>query len=1031
MSMRRILCPVLLVFAMTALRLGVATAQGPAALPLSDEAALAELLKPVPAKEPHEVLATFEVHPSFRLELVAYEPLVCSPVAAAFDAQGRMFVAEMRDYPFRPAAGEAPLGRVRLLEDTDGDGRFDRSHVFADELLWPTGVMPWRDGVFVAAAPSIYYFRDTDGDGRADEREIVFTGFGTQNEQGSVNNLVWGLDNRIYGSSSKNGGAVRLQGDAGDAKTSVLGRDFRFHPVTRQLEAISGNSQFGLAFDDWGRRFLCDQANTDEVVILPLEYLTRNPYLKAPRVTDDPAQGVTPIFRSSPHEGWRIIRSTRRLALGERGAESSGLSHDVIDGAAGLGIYRGQAFAAEFRGQLFVGDAQNNVVHRRQLLPRGVSFTSQRVDEKTEFIRSSDNWFRPVNALNAPDGALYLCDMSREQIESVHVPLDVWKRVDLTRGRGRGRIYRVVPTDFKQPARSSLHVATIEQLVSRLEHPGAWWRETAQRLIFERQDQAAAAPLRQLVHEAALPQARMHALYALDGLGCLEYEDARCGLADKTPAVREHALKLAERWLDDNQRILQQTLELAADDQVRVRMQAAFSLGQAHSDAARQAVAPALAQILIRDGADEWVRIAALSSTVHCSALVASRLWGQADYLARGDAAGTLEQLAYQVGRAGADAAAGFLEMLHADDDLSQRPATLQTLLIGLAEGCRDDGRRLLDVAGEQQPQTAAWLGELLQQAPAQATDVQLGAGGQIAAVRLLKHLDFAVSRPALVACVEPQQPQWLALPAIDSLRHFDETEVAPLLLANFRQYLPAVRGAVLDALLTRQPWCDALLAAIERGDVVPQLVPATQQQALVRHRDDAIRARAEKLFNGPSGPRQKVIDRYRPALSEAADKSRGQTVFLRECQACHKLGDRGHAVGPNLALVRNRTPEQLLTHILDPNLEVQPAYLQYVVATTDGATYTGMVAADAGGSLTLRRDNAAEATILKDQIEEFSSTDKSLMPEGFERTISVTEMADLLAYLGEMQYDIGTNPGHDEPGAAAPASSNPRDPAP
>ena len=172
------------------------------------------------------------------MELAAHEPDVVDPVAAAFDEDGPLFVAEMRDYPFRPRDGEKPTGRVRMLVDTDGDGRFDRSTTYADELLWPTGVVPWKQGVFVAAAPNIYYFKDTDDDGVADVRRIVYSGFGTQNEQGSVNNLAWGLDGKIYASSSKNGGKIRPTDGQGQAEAvPINGRDFCFDPDTGRFRA--------------------------------------------------------------------------------------------------------------------------------------------------------------------------------------------------------------------------------------------------------------------------------------------------------------------------------------------------------------------------------------------------------------------------------------------------------------------------------------------------------------------------------------------------------------------------------------------------------------------------------------------------------------------------------------------------------------------------------------------------------------------------------------------------------------------------
>src|SRR5262249_52720843 len=171
-------------------------------------------------------LKTFESAGGFHLEPVAAEPMVRSPVAAAFDEDGNLYVCEMTDYPYKPRPGGKPLGSVRLLRDTDGDGRFDRSDVFADGLLWAAGVAPWKGGVFVASPPDLWYLKDTDGDQKADVRRKLFTGFGTENEQGMLNNLVFGLDHKVYGSTSVNGGSVRRADGPEGPAVDVKGKDF-------------------------------------------------------------------------------------------------------------------------------------------------------------------------------------------------------------------------------------------------------------------------------------------------------------------------------------------------------------------------------------------------------------------------------------------------------------------------------------------------------------------------------------------------------------------------------------------------------------------------------------------------------------------------------------------------------------------------------------------------------------------------------------------------------------------------------------
>jgi putative membrane-bound dehydrogenase-like protein len=458
--------------------------------------ALERFLEPLPAKAPAEALKTFEAVDGFRVELVAAEPLVQSPVAAAFDADGNLYVAEMRDYPYKPKPGGKPLGTIRLLRDRDGDGSFEESHVFADGLLWAAGIAPWKDGVFVTAPPDIWYLKDTDHDGKADIREKVFTGFGTQNQQAMVNNLTWGLDHMIYGAAAGNGGIIRPASAPEAAGVSVEHNDFRFDPVSATFEPISGSDQFGNTFDDWGNRFTCDESHPLSQPVLPRRELARNPVLAIASVVEDIAGGSVPIFRISPVERWRQIRSSRRIAHGARSAESAGASHHVVDAGAGVTIYRGSAYPAEFYGNAFIGDAQNNLVHRRTLLPDGPTFKAKRGprEQATEFVRSSDNWFRPVNFVNAPDGTLYVLDMSREVIEAIHIPLDVVKHLNLKRGRDQGRIYRIAPPRFKYapPPRLSQ---------SPLAYSGIIASETAASLTMRRGEGAQDTILRGQVEE--------------------------------------------------------------------------------------------------------------------------------------------------------------------------------------------------------------------------------------------------------------------------------------------------------------------------------------------------------------------------------------------------------------------------------------------------------------------------------------------------------------------------------------------------
>ncbi|HEY1602944.1 MAG TPA: PVC-type heme-binding CxxCH protein [Pirellulales bacterium] len=986
--------------------------------PLLPQLQLDELLKPVPAREPAEALKSFETIPGFRMDLLAHEPDVVDPVAAAFDEQGRLFVTEMRDYPYRPQQGDKPTGRVRMLVDTDGDGHFDQSYTYADELLWPTGVVPWRQGVFVAAAPNIYYFKDTDGDGQADVRRIVYSGFGTQNEQGSVNNLAWGLDGKIYATTSKNGGQIRAEDDPAAEPVAISGRDFCFDPENMRIELTTGGGQFGNAFDDWGNRFLCDQADPSMQVMLPNRYLARNPLLAVPSAVNDLTPGAVQIFRISPLEGWRIVRSTRRLALGERSANSTGLSHDVLDGVAGLVIYRGDAYPPQYRGNLIVGDGQTNLIHRRRLEPDGVTFRSLRADDNTEFVRSNDIWFRPVNSLNAPDGCVYVTDMAREVIESVHVPWDVVTRINL-RSQGRGRIYRITPDGFTTPAQPQLNSASTADLVAALAHRGGWWRDTAQRLLRERQDKAAVEPLRQMASENSFELARLHALYTLDQLGALTNDDLRVALADTSSGVREHAVRLAESRLTEAADLRALVVRLAADESPRVRFQVAFSVGEIGGDeAAQRDAVNGLTIIARRDGSDPWIRMALLSSSrgrARAFLLNVVRL----DSAAGNSCDATLlRHLAFLVGRDDDHdrQAADLLDAL-ANSAAAVSRTTMQPILLGMASGLRGAETSLQRLRPRLSTSSAALVDHVVSDAKRQVTSPDTPPGERSQAISALSCGQFDQVSESLASLLVPHEPEEAQRNAVQALATFDNPEVAALLLAPWRQYTPRVRAVAVQALFGRPEWLAQFVAAIESGEAAANQVTRVERGMLLAHRDVAVRLRAEKLFEVDTSPRQEVYDRYRPALALQGNSAAGEKIYQRECMACHQIGAQGQAVGPNLALTKHRTPEELLLHVLDPNREVQPAYIQYTIIDRSGGIHSGLIAAETASSITLRRDKNIEQTILKSEIDQIASSDKSLMPEGLEKTVDQQQMADLLTFLKEMHYDIGTQPGRREGG--------------
>ncbi|MEZ5325591.1 MAG: FG-GAP-like repeat-containing protein [Verrucomicrobiales bacterium] len=385
-------------------------------------------LQPTPADR---ALSTMRTHDRFEVQLVAAEPLVMDPIDIAWGPDGKLWVVEMGDYPLGEDGKGKPYGRVRFLEDGDGDGSYEKSTLFLDGLAYPSGVMPWKDGVLILAAPNLLYARDVNGDGVCDTREVLYDGFLTGNPQHLANGLAWGLDNWIYIANGDSGGQVRSLKTGETA--NISGRDLRLRPETGALDAQSGMTQFSRPRDDWGNWFGCNNSYPLWHYVLHDHYLRRNPHVATPspsiRITDPELHPQ--VYPASPTiERFNDYHTANR-----------------ITSACGAGIYRDSLLGEDLYGNAFICEPVHNLVYRQVLSQDGYTFKARRPDEElqSEFLASTDNWFRPVTARTGPDGALYVVDMYRHVIEHPEwIPPEWEEKLDLRAGSDRGRIYRVV-----------------------------------------------------------------------------------------------------------------------------------------------------------------------------------------------------------------------------------------------------------------------------------------------------------------------------------------------------------------------------------------------------------------------------------------------------------------------------------------------------------------------------------------------------------------------------------------------------------
>jgi putative membrane-bound dehydrogenase-like protein len=961
------------------------------------------------AMSPEESLKAMRVRPGFKVELVASEPLVVDPIAFDWSADGKLWVVEMKDYPLGRNNDGKPGGRIKFLEDADADGRYDKATVFLDDVNFPTGVMPWRNGVLVSAAPEIFYAEDTDGDGKADKREALFTGFTEGNPQHRVNGFEFGLDNWIYGANGDSGGTISVAADLARKLAStqkntnllgkvlsnlvnISGRDFRFHPDSGKFRAIAGMTQFGRHRDDWGNWFGNNNPNWLWHYHIPEHYLTRNPYL---------AVKSTKQMLANYPDSTRLYPASRTR---QRFNDPHQFNH--VTSGNSPAPYRDELFGPDFATSVFISDPVHNVVHRELLEPNGVTFTSRRASDETnsEFLASADNWFRPIMLKTGPDGALYIADMYRQVLEHPEwIPAHIKPRLDLRAGEDKGRIYRVYPANATLRKVPRLAPLETTNLVAALDSPNGWQRDTAQRLLIQRADLGALGPLAQFLATSTNAKARVHALCTLDGLGGISRQIVMRAWNDPHPEVRVFGVWAAEPFGN----AIEQRLGLAGgfpeltallnDPSPRVRYQLAFSLGEWPGTN----VASLLTQLALRDFNDPHLRVAILSSaTGHVGAMLRTALARHQEA-----PAGLLEEL---LGLAASlrkdDVIAETLDAVALDDSGSFAVWQFQALAAFLEALERRDSS-LEKFAGTAAPSLQATIKKLERLFP--GAHIAAGQGrrseaDRLAAIRLLGR--FAPQRgddlKQLTGLLRPEQTAAIHRAAVASLSRLKDPSAAEALLIGWNNHSPTLREEILAALFSRREWVGELLTRMEKEMIPARQLGAAWQQKLTQHSDRTIRERAAKLFAATAADRQALLKDYAGVEKLTGNRDRGFALYRQHCATCHRLGGEGKAVGPDLGALSNKSVPALVEAILDPNRAVEARYVGYNATTRDDREISGIIVSETANNLTLRATDGREETLLRADLKELSSSGLSLMPEGLEKALGPQEMADLIAAL-------------------------------
>jgi putative membrane-bound dehydrogenase-like protein len=955
-----------------------------------------------PPKSPEESQACLQIEPGFKIQLVACEPIVRDPVAIDFDHKGRMFVVEYGDYPVGPKdPNEPPLSQVVLLEDENADGKMDKRTVYAPHLKFCHSLLAFRDGVLACTETQIMYLADTDGDNVADVREVWFDGFTPAHPQMQIGCPRYGFDNWIY--LTYGHGKVRCTrpGFETTEPVDIPRVDFRFHPESMKFEAIAGAGQFGNTIDNFGHRFFSSNRNPIMTDVLSMDLVQKNPFAGV-------SVGHTDVGPSGEKTRVYPIVTMKSNWLSHAGTHTS---------ACGVTAYRGGLFGAESDTSVFVCEPVGHLVTRSVIEPMGGTVTARRARETADFLASSDTWFRPVSLATGPDGALYLADMYRLWVEHPKfVPDDVAAKMDWRAGEDKGRIWRIVPEKVSD-VKPFVSPTTTEDLVKMLGDGNGWRRMLAQRLLVEGKRVDAEKSLRSAVRNSQFPvggglffRTPLHALWTLNGLNLLNAEDLQAATSMTIDGgwigtLNRDAVTLI-RMEHSGNKDLQANVSLqmrGPNGETRMQAILAYDWSNPQIDQRLLGIAGSCCD-------DIWLQRALLIAAPNRAADFAAAVVDQSrrDSSTAAIRADFLRQLALNV------AVRGDVDQLKKLASIvGESPESglwWQTaIVIGLADGlprCQNaEVPKSLAAFLQTPPATlkdsVAPIEKVVQLASETAVNKTHTDVDRIAAMGLMSHLPPEALTSALETLLTPGESTDCQRAAIDAARRSGRAELSEIVLAKWDQMNPQSRSAALDLLLLRKESITLLLQKMAAGTISSSVVSIDQRLILLQHPDETIRTTSTALFGGTvSANRKEVADQYAKALDMKGDMIRGAAVFAKTCSKCHRINNVGHNVGPDISDTRARARDALLYDVLDPNRRVDPQFTEYIVVTTDGRLFNGLMIAESTDSVTLRQPEGREQTIPRSEIEDLKTTNKSLMPEGIERDVTVEQMADVLEFL-------------------------------
>ncbi|HEY2837632.1 MAG TPA: PVC-type heme-binding CxxCH protein, partial [Pirellulales bacterium] len=966
---------------------------------------------------PADSLARLHMPEGFRAELFAAEPDVVKPIAMAFDARGRLWVAESLDYPntLREDPHENGTDRIKICEDTDGDGRADRFTVFAENLNIPTSLLPVPGGVIVAVSPHILLIEDKDGDGRGESRRVLFSGFGRADTHAVTSNLHYGFDNWIYATVGYSGGKVK----SGDTEHSFRQGLFRFRPDGSDFEVLTStsNNTWGLGIDEAGDVFASTANNEHSVQLaIPNRYFERVHGFHAAG-----SAGIEDHKRYHP-----IADDVRQMDW-----------HGGFTSAAGHELYTARAFPSEYWNRAaLVCEPTGHLVHLDWLVPRGSGYVAR---DGYNLVASTDPWSAPIGAAVGPDGGVWVLDWYNYVVQHNPTPhgfkTGKGNAYETTlRDKSHGRVYRITHDAARGTPAPRLDIEKPAELLAAFSHDNLLWRLQAQQLLVARGKNDVQTDLAAIIEKSDNPAAVIHALWTLVGLrkapGGEAFEPRLAELCSELlkhtdASVRRNALRaLPSMSLGGAQSLL--AAPLLKDPNPQQRLDVLLTLADSPGGVL---VGKQLAALLEEPGVaeDRWLPLAVTCAAARSGAdflnVVAKREDAQpppaallncvrivaGDYAHERGArpiAPLLKSLAAG-DLAVAEAAVAGLAAGWPENRPPKVDEELQAALVSLLEKLRGgSGLQVIALANR-------WnAGEALRPAAREmragllreAVDGERAEKDRVASVEGLLQLDSSADAVAVVVeLISPKASPELVAGLLDALGRAKSGEVAGAILGGWSRYTPAAQSQALAVLLRRPEWTAALLDALEQDRVPAGALSVEMETRLSQHPDAKLRERAKALLARggrlTNPDRQAILDELLPLADRRGDASAGKLVFEKNCGKCHRHGGQGGAVGPDLTGVAARKRRDILTEVLDPNRSVEGNYQQYTVATSDGRVLTGLLAAETKTTIELLDVEAKRQVILREEIDELAGSKRSLMPEGFEK-LPAEELVNLLEFL-------------------------------